>query len=192
MPQGSRLPIRVLLARLAVLGLLPVALLSAWAVVNTVRAQRQATERSVLELSRALASAVDSELDATRQGLAAIGRSEALSRADMAAFYVEAKNEVAAHPEWRAVILTDGRGNLLFKTSAPLGSTDARIVDPASLARTISTGAPTVGRLLAGRTQAAFPVRIRQAGGRAASWRSPATARRPTRCARTTRASRCT
>jgi hypothetical protein len=41
----------VLLARLVVLGLLPVALLSAWAVVNTLAAQRQSTERSALELS---------------------------------------------------------------------------------------------------------------------------------------------
>ena len=160
MSPGFRLPIRVLLARLVVLGLLPVALLSAWAVINTLRAQREATERSVLELSRALAGAVDSELDATKQSLAAAGRSETLARGDIAAFYLEAKNEVAAHPEWSAVILTDGRGTLLFKTTEPLGSTDVRIVDPPSLARTISTGVPSVGRLLAGRTQAAFPVRM--------------------------------
>ena len=160
MPEGFRLPIRVLLARLVVLGLLPVALLSAWAVINTLRAQRQATERSVLELSRALASAVDSELDATKQSLAAMGRSQALARGDMATFYGEAKNEVSAHPEWSAVVLTDGRGNLLFKTTVPLGSADMRIVDPASLARTVSTGQPSVGRLLTGRTQAAFPIRM--------------------------------
>ena len=78
MRDGRRVPIRALLARLVVLGLLPVALLSAWAVVNTINSQREATERSVLELSRALASAVDSELEATRQTLAAMGRSESL------------------------------------------------------------------------------------------------------------------
>ena len=160
MPDGSRLSIRVLLARLVVLGLLPVAILSAWAVFNTLVAQRQATERSVLELSRALASAVDSELDATRQSLAAIGRSPALVRGDVRAFYDEARNEVAAHPEWSAVILTDAQGRLLFKTLLPLGASDSRIVDPGSLERTIRTGQPAVGLLLAGRTQPAFPVRM--------------------------------
>jgi hypothetical protein len=41
---------------------------------------------------------VDSELDATRQSLAAIGRFPALVRGDVRAFYDEARNEVAAHP----------------------------------------------------------------------------------------------
>ena len=160
MRDGPRLPIRVLLARLVILGLLPVALLSAWAVVNTISGQRQATERSVLELSRALASAVDAELDATRQSLAAMGRSDTLLAGNLHAFYDEARNEVAAHPEWSAVVLTDGQGQLLFKTILPFGSLDSRIIDPASLERSIRTGAPTVGRLLAGRSRPAFPVRV--------------------------------
>ena len=160
MRDGSRLPIRVLLARLVVLGLLPVALLGAWAVYNAISAQRAATERSVVELSRALASVVESELDATRQGLSAMGRSDALMAGDIRAFYDEARNEVAAHPEWSTVVLTDGSGRLLFKTLLPFGSDDSRIIDPASLERAIRTGAPTVGRLLPGRSQPAFPVRV--------------------------------
>lgn len=160
MRDGLRLPIRVLLARLVILGLLPVALLGAWTVYNTISAQRQATERSILELSRALASAVDSDLEATRQGLSALGRSDALRAGDIHAFYDEARNEVAAHPEWSAVVLTDGSGRLLFKTLLPFGSGDPRIIDPASLDRAIKSGAPTVGRLLQGRSQPAFPVRV--------------------------------
>ena len=150
----------MLLARLVVLGLLPVALLSAWAVINTITSQRHATERSVLELSRALASAVDAELEATRQGLSALGRSDSLLSGNVRAFYAEARNEVAAHPEWATVVLTDARGGLLFKTNLPFGSPDSRIFDPASLERAIRTGAPTVGRLLPGRTLPAFPVRM--------------------------------
>ena len=160
MREDPRLPIRVLLTRLVVLGLVPVAVLGAWAVYNTIAAQRQATERSVVELSRALASAVDAELDAARRSLAAMGRSDALIAGDIRTFYDEAKREVAAHPEWSAVVLTDGSGRLLFKTLFPFGSSDTRIVDPPSLERSIQTGAPTVGRLLPGRSQPAFPVRV--------------------------------
>jgi len=160
MPDGSRLPIRVLLARLVILGLLPIAALGAWAVVNTIAGQRDETERSVLELSRALASAVDSELNATLQSLSALGRSSALEAGDMPAFYDQARNEVAAHPEWATVVLTDGTGRLLFKTMEPLGAPGSKVVDPDSLARALHTRAPVVGRLLPGRTQPAFPVRL--------------------------------
>ena len=106
MAEGPRLPIRVLLARLVVLGLIPVALLSAWAIFDTVVAQRQATERSVLDLSRALASAVDADLDSARQTLAALGRSPVLASGDVRAFFDEAGKEARLHPEWAAVILT--------------------------------------------------------------------------------------
>lgn len=160
MHDRTRLPIRTLLARLVAVGLLPLALLAAWAVINTVSGQRDVTERSVLELSRALASVVESELDATRQSLSALGRSNALQAGDVRTFYDEARREVAAHPEWAAVVLTDGTGRLLFKTLLPFGSPDGRIIDPPSLERVIRSGAPAVGQLLPGRTQSAFPVRV--------------------------------
>ena len=160
MQHGSRRPIRVFLAHLVVLGLLPVALLGAWAVVSTISAQRDETQRSALELSRALASAVESELDATVQTLAAISRSSTLQAGDMRAFYDVALDEVAAHPQWAAIVMTDASGRLLFNTLLPYGSTDGRIVDPTSLDRVIRSGKPTVGRLLTGRTRSAFPVRV--------------------------------
>ena len=160
MPEGTRLPIRVLLARLVVLALVPVALLSAWSIMDTIRGQRQASERSVLELSRALASAVDSDLEATRQVLMTMGRSDTLRRGDLHAFYERAGKEMDAHPDWSAVVLTDNRGELVFNTMRPFDSPDRRIIDPPSLDRVLRTGAPAVGRLLSGRTSLAFPVRV--------------------------------
>ncbi len=160
MAEGPRLPIRVLLARLVILGLIPVALLSAWSIVDTVVAQRQATERSVLDLSRALASAVDADLEATRQTLSALGRSEELAAGDVHTFYDEASREVRSHPEWAAVLLIDANGRMLFNTMRPFGSPDIHVIDPDSLQRVLRTGAPAVGRLLAGRATAAFPVRV--------------------------------
>jgi len=161
MAEGSRLlPIRVLLARLVILGLIPVALLSAWSIVDTVAAQRQATERSVLDLSRALASAVDADLEATRQTLAAMGRSEVLAAGDLRTFFDDSSKEARSHPEWAAIILTDAHGALLFNTMLPFGGGDRRIIDSESLQRVIHTGAPVVGQLLPGRSAAAFPVRV--------------------------------
>ena len=160
LPEGKRLPIRVLLARLVVLGLIPVALLSAWAIVDAVRDQQASTERAVLELSRALASAVDADLEATRQSLATMGRSELLAAGDLRGFYDAARREAQAHPEWTAVVLTDAHGAMAFNTLLPFGGGDGRIIDQASLQRTIRTGRPTVGAMLPGRSLPAFAVRI--------------------------------
>jgi len=160
MHKGSRRPIRMFLAHLVVLGLLPLALLGAWAVISTLSAQQDETQRTALELSRALASAVESELDATVQTLSTISRSSALQAGDMHAFYNTARDEVAAHPEWAAIVMADATGRLLFNTSLPFGSAEGRVVDTTSLARVLQTGKPTVGRLLVGRARSAFPVRV--------------------------------
>ena len=160
MSDTPRLPIRVLLARLVVLGLLPVAVLSAWAIVNTVNSQRHSAQQAVLDLSRALAGTVDADLESTRRSLSAMGRSDALIRGNIREFYGEAAREVAARPEWAAVILTNARGEVLFKTSLPFDAKPASVVDPASLERAIKTGAPVVGDLLHGSARDAFAVRV--------------------------------
>lgn len=160
MSDTQRLPIRVLLARLVILGLLPVAVLSAWAIVNTINSQRYAAQQAVLQLSRALAGTVDADLESTRRSLAAMARSDALMRGDIREFYGEAVREIAARPEWAAMILTNVRGEVLFKTSLPFDAKPASVVDPASLERAIKTGAPVVGDLLHGSARDAFAVRV--------------------------------
>jgi signal transduction histidine kinase len=145
---------------LAGVGLLPVSLLGAWGIWNAIQTQRQTLERSTLELSRALASAVESEIDATVRSLAAMARAKPLVEGDIAAFYEVARNEVAARPPWLAVILADGQGRPLFTTAQPYGSSDLKVVDPLSLATAIRSGEAVVGTLTHGPRQAgAFAVR---------------------------------
>lgn len=153
-------PLRHKLILLAAVGLLPVSLLGAWGIWNAIQTQRQSLERSTLELSRALASAVESEIDATLRSLAAMARARPLAEGNIAAFYEVAQNEVAARPAWLAVVLTDGQGEPLFNTVEAYGSREPRVVDPSSLAKVIQTGQPVVGGLTFGRRQSgAFAVR---------------------------------
>ncbi len=143
------------------IGLLPLALFGGYGIGSTLHRQGEELGRSTLELSRALGSAVDSELDATVESLQAMGHARSLAQGDVKAFYDTVGDEVAARPGWAAVILTDGAGNLLFTTSAPYGAKDARIVDLPSLQRAIATREPAVGSLLAGpRGTYALPVRV--------------------------------
>ena len=159
MPRQKSLRQRLLL--LFVAGLLPVSLLGAWGVWSAIDAQREELERSTLELSRALASTVESELEATLRELGALGRSRHLAVGDVRGFYDVARDEVAARPGWLSMILTDGESRVLFKTSAPYGSADMRIVDPVSLEQAMRTSLPVIGGVTPGQEQRpAFPARL--------------------------------
>jgi signal transduction histidine kinase/ActR/RegA family two-component response regulator len=143
------------------IGLLPLALFGGYGAATTVYRQKQELERSTLELSRALASAVDSELDATVESLQAMAHSRTLANGDLKLFHDTVEQEVAARRGWAAVILTDADGVPLFKTGEPYGTKGLPIVDMPSLQRAIATREPTVGSLLAGpRGTYAFPVRV--------------------------------
>lgn len=145
---------------LAGVGLLPVSLLGAWGIWNAIQTQRQTLERSTLELSRALASAVESEIDATLRSLAAMGRAKPLLEGNIAAFYEAAQNELAARPAWLAVLLADRHGEPLFSTAEPYGSRELKVADPLSLAQLIRSGEPVVGTLNLGpQKEGAFAVR---------------------------------
>ncbi len=153
-------PLRHKLLLLAAVGLLPVTLLGTWGIWNAIETQRQSLERSTLELSRALASAIESELDATQRTLAAMSRSQTLAHDDLQAFHALARNEVAARPAWAAVVLTDGEGQVLFNTTQPWSAPMLQVVDRDSLARVIRTRQPVVGALTYGpRRNGAFAVR---------------------------------
>ncbi|HEY9025255.1 MAG TPA: cache domain-containing protein, partial [Burkholderiaceae bacterium] len=161
MPPRRTRPLRHELMLLVGVGLLPLVLFGGFGIASTIRRQTHDLERSTLELSRALASAVDSELDATVESLQAMALSRALAQGDVRGFYEIAQQDAAARPGWATVILTDAQGRVLFKTGQPFGAADPRVVDPPSLQRTIETRAPTVGSLLAGpRGTFALPVRV--------------------------------
>ena len=141
-------------------GLLPVSLLGAWGVWTSVQGQLTDLERSTVELSRAIASTVESELDATLSTLDALGRSPVLAAGDIRAFYEIAKREAESRPNWASVVLSGHDGRLLFRTGAPYGDDDQRTVDDASLQRALAAGTPVVGTIMRGpRGRAAFAVR---------------------------------
>jgi signal transduction histidine kinase/CheY-like chemotaxis protein len=154
-------PLRHELMLLVGLGLLPLALFAAWGIASTLHRQREDLSRSTLELSRALATAVDAELDATVAGLTALSRARALQQGDLRDFYEIAQEQIAERPEWAALVLADDQGRVLFKTTVPYGTPDVPLVDPASLRRAIATRAVTVGSLLPGVNGVyALPVRV--------------------------------
>ncbi|RYE81617.1 MAG: response regulator [Oxalobacteraceae bacterium] len=152
--------LRHLLLQFAAIGLVPISLMAAWAIWDAVDRQQTQLSRSTLEMSRALATAVESEISGTLSSLATAGRSPLLGSGDLPKFYEQMKAEAEVRPDWLGIVLTDAKAQVLFKTAVPFGAEDARIVDPESLQQVLQTGKPAIGRLLPGSGgRLAFPVR---------------------------------
>ncbi|GAB3372471.1 hybrid sensor histidine kinase/response regulator [Massilia agri] len=159
--QASTVSLRRLLVLLTALGLLPLALLGVWGLHLVGDYQQREQERSLLDLARALSSAVDAELDASVGTLTAMGRTPVLAGGDLRGFHAFASAQVAAQPEWLAVFLSDTGGAILFRTTAPYGAPDGPVADPASLRRAIELHQPVAGSVVRGKGgRAAFPVRV--------------------------------
>ncbi len=159
--QASTVSLRRLLVLLTALGLLPLALLGVWGLYLVGDYQQRERERSLLDLARALSSAVDAELDASVGTLNAMGRTPVLAGGDLRGFHAFASAQVAAQPEWLAVFLSDTSGAILFRTTAPYGAPGGPVADPASLRRAIELHQPVAGSVVRGKGgRAAFPVRV--------------------------------
>jgi len=158
---GFTLSLRRLLILLSAIGLLPLALLGLWSLDMADQYQQREQERAMLDQARALSSAVDAELDGAIATLASMARTPAMDAGDLRAYYEAARAQVAAQPEWLAVILTDADGKVLFRTTNPFGAAGGRVADPDSLRQLLAVQRPLVGRVTYGpRGRAAFPVRV--------------------------------
>jgi signal transduction histidine kinase/ActR/RegA family two-component response regulator len=168
-PTGFTLSLRRLLVLLSGIGLLPLALLGLWSLHTASQYQQREQNRAMLDQARALSSAVDAELDGSIATLASLARAPSMGAGDLRAFYDIARNQVAAQPEWLAIILTDAAGKVLFRTTDPFGAAAARITEPESLRQLLAVQRPLVGHVVRNqRGIVAFPVRvpIRDAAGR--------------------------
>ncbi len=159
--RGPTLSLRHLLILLTAIGLLPLAALGIWNLHAAGEYRQRAQERAMLDLARALSSAVDAELDGTVATLGSMARNPALAAGDVRAFYAIAHEQAEVQSEWLAVILSDGDGRPLFRTTAPFGTAPAPTADMASLQQALALRRPAVGRIARGKGgHLAVPVRV--------------------------------
>jgi signal transduction histidine kinase len=158
--RGPTLSLRHLLIALTAIGLLPLAALGAWSVHLAAEYHESEQERALLDLARALSSAVDAELDGTVATLASMARTPALEAGDLAAFYPIARDQARAQTEWLGVTLAGSDGRMLFRTTAPYGAAPQPIADPSSLRLALVLRRPVIGHVARGQGgRAAVPVR---------------------------------
>ncbi|HEV7912595.1 MAG TPA: cache domain-containing protein, partial [Albitalea sp.] len=153
--------LRSRLVLLTAAAILPLAFMSGLALFALAQQQRDQTERASLELSRALATAVDGELRSVSHVLEALATSSTLDSGDMAAFYRVARPVVATRPQWRAIILARPDGQVLVHTGYPLGRADMAIAEPESFSQVVQNKSALIGPLRRGpRGEFGVPVRV--------------------------------
>jgi signal transduction histidine kinase/ActR/RegA family two-component response regulator len=158
--RGPTLSLRYLLILLTAIGLLPLAALGAWSVHLATEYRESEHERALLDQARALSSAVDAELDGTVTTLASMARTPALDAGDLRAFHTIAREQAQAQPDWLGVILADGTGRMLFRTTAQFDAAPQPVADPASLHQALALRRPVIGHVTLGKGgRPAIPVR---------------------------------
>jgi signal transduction histidine kinase/ActR/RegA family two-component response regulator len=128
-------------------GLLPLVMVLAWGLNHLLEERRATAEVSVLELSRALSTAVDAELRSVMTLLKHMSTSDELESANLHDFHHTAKR-TAEELGWNYIALSDSEGRTLLRTNDAFGKTGPAPIEPDSLARVIETRQPVVSRVI--------------------------------------------
>ena len=118
-------PLRRRLLLLAAVAILPLALMSGVALHALLEQQRMQAEQSSLDLARALATAVDTELRLTVSALESLALTDPIGSADitdLASAHRFARRVLASRAEWREILLAAPDGTPLLSTTYELGA----------------------------------------------------------------------
>jgi signal transduction histidine kinase/CheY-like chemotaxis protein len=160
----TSLPLRFRLFLLASSGLVPLALVLLFASAYLAQEREEDTQRAALELSRALATAVDAELRSTVALLENLAITSQLQDLDGIALaggeFAPIATRVAQSQGWRFIVVANERGEVVMRVGDVAGPGSAPI-EPESLAQVLATRAPAVGPIARGRLgRDAFAVRV--------------------------------
>jgi signal transduction histidine kinase len=159
-------PLRRRLIVLAIAALVPLGLIAGLGLVELVARQREEARRAGLELTRALATAVDGELGRSISVLEAVVSASALGSDDLAAFHHRMVRVVQTQPYWRAIVLVEPNGKPVVHSGFSFGAPLPPLADTASLEMVRKISAPVITSLAparAGETEGAnldFSVRV--------------------------------
>jgi signal transduction histidine kinase len=160
-PRDGSSSLRWRLFLLVASGVLPLSLAAVLAVGYLSQHRRVETQRSALELARALGTATEAQHRAAIGVLETLAASTELQAGRFAEFQ-ELARRVAQQQGWRAVIVADATGRVLLNSGQPLAVTGVQPVDGDSMRRAIGSRQPVVGGMFEGRfgMGAAFAVRV--------------------------------
>ncbi len=134
------------------LTLVPLALVATVVVWRAHHDERRELEQGLLERTRALAAAVDREVDTSIAALEGLATADELDSGNLEPFYQQARRAKEMHPRWLSVVLIDPSGRQLLNLLQPLGAPLASFADTEVFQRALRTRAPEVSDLFMGPT----------------------------------------
>src|SRR6185436_3503975 len=145
---GSFAPgIRARLVGLVFAAVLPVLAFSAVMTIVFWHQQRAAFEQRFLERVRAMAIALDRELEASIRALEALSGTREVDDGDLEAFAERARRMREAEPTWATVVLAAPDGTQLVNLAHPPGEPRPNLYDRPSFQQALTTARPAVSRL---------------------------------------------
>ncbi|HEX4781491.1 MAG TPA: ATP-binding protein [Usitatibacter sp.] len=155
----KRTPLRRQLVLVALVAILPLAAIAALGIALIFDQQREAEQRRMLDVARALTTAVDNELNRSISGLQVLAAASEQDNLDLDSFRDLARRALLREHAWRALVLDDPEGRRIVHTDFPNGGFPPN-PDPNDVKRVAMEGKPRVGNLKNGKLGYAFGVRV--------------------------------
>jgi signal transduction histidine kinase/CheY-like chemotaxis protein len=140
-------PLRRRLLLVAIAALVPLGAIAALGLVELATRQREDSQRAGIELTRALATAVDAELGRSISVLQGLVSASAPDLDDLGQFHERAIRVVKSQPYWRAIILVEPDGTPVAHSGFSYGAPLPPLADRASLQRLRGTTGSMVADL---------------------------------------------
>jgi hypothetical protein len=137
--------LRTRLLYLAAAAFIPLAVMSGVSLVALVHQQRDQAERAGIEITRALSTAVDAELQRSISLLQVLAAAPSLERGEIERFYELTRRVLQNNPTWLTVVLADPAGRQITNTGFAYGEPLPPIVEPASFQSVVRTREPAIG-----------------------------------------------
>ena len=140
--------------------LLPMVLIGLGGAALIAQRERAIFERGATERTRAVLTAVDTELSGHANSLQLLARSVSLEAADLRTFYDEVRRLLPAQPNWARVDLADPAGDRVLDTEYAFTSAVPPVVDRASFEEALRRARPVVSSLFIDGGVYHFAVRV--------------------------------
>ena len=142
-------------------GIVPLAAMSGFGLLMLAQERRAQAEQAGLEVTRALATAVEVELGRSIAVLRGLSIGPALDTADLKRYHDSMRRLLATRPDWFTITLADPGGQQLLNTRATYGERLPMVLDLPSHHAAVATREPVVGALTrAPAGDVALPIRV--------------------------------
>jgi signal transduction histidine kinase len=129
-------------------GLLPLALLSFFILLQNGESQKEQMLKAAEGTMRAVVTAVDAELNMSLASLDALATSPRLAQDDFAGFYIEARQLLDQRLNWANIVLLDASGQQVVNVRMPPGTLLPHTVDPAGFDEAVRTGRACINNIV--------------------------------------------